>query len=79
MRALLVILASLGIGLLTGGLLSFVFGAWIQRQTLFVTGLGPFNGIWGPPDYCFLGAVLASVGSALTACGLLGLRVRRMD
>ena len=75
MRVLLIIFASLGVTLLTGGLLTFVFGGWVVRGPLFVEG-GPFKGMWTPADYCFLGAVLAAAGAGLATGGVLGLRPR---
>ena len=74
MRILMLLLASLGVALLTGGLLAFIFGGWVLRAPLFVEGFGPLSGMWSHADYCFLGAVLASVGSGLATCGLVGLR-----
>jgi hypothetical protein len=75
-RAFLVLLASLGVASLTGGLLAFVFGGWVLHDAIHVSGLGPFDGVWSRADYCFLGAVLAAAGAGLTTCGLLGLRPR---
>ena len=73
MRAALIVLTGLGVALLTGGLLAFVFGGWILREPLHVVGLGPLNGVWSPADYCFLGAVQAAVGAGLATAGRLGL------
>lgn len=73
MRALLVVMTGLGVALLVGGLLSFLFGGWVLGAPLLVSGLGPFDGLWSPADYCFLGAVLAAVGAGLAVSGRLGL------
>jgi hypothetical protein len=75
-RALLVLSASLGAAALAGGLLAFVFGAWVLHDPIRVSGLGPFDGVWSQADYCFLGAVLSAAGAGLATCGLLGLRPR---
>ena len=75
MRALLVLLSSLGVAAFTGGLLAFVFGAWVLQGSLLVQGLGPLNGMWSPADYCFNGGALAALGAGLATCGLQGLRV----
>lgn len=76
MRVALVVLASVGIALLTGGLLAFVFGGWVLHGSLVVSGLGPLNGRWSQADYCFLGAILAAIGGGLATCGFAGLRNR---
>lgn len=76
MRMLLILLASLGTALATGGLLAFIFGGWLLHGPLSVKGFGPLSGLWSPPDYCFLGALLAAIGSGFVMCGLLGLRER---
>lgn len=73
MRVILIALTGLGFGLLVGGLLAFVFGGWVTDSPLAVSGLGPFNGSWAPADYCFAGALLSAVGSALAVGGWLGL------
>ena len=75
MRAFLVVIGALGFGLLTGGLLAFVFGGWIQSAPVAVTRLGPFNGNWEPSDYCFFGALLASAGAVLAGGCLLGAKI----
>ena len=75
MRGLLVVMTGLGVSLLTGGLLSFTFGGWLLRESLSVSGLGPFDGVWSPADYCFLGAVLSAVGAGLAVSGRLALGV----
>lgn len=75
MRAFLVAMTGLGAALLTGGLLSFLFGGWVLEGTLGVSGLGPFNGLWSPADYCFFGAVLSALGAGLAVSGRLGLGV----
>jgi hypothetical protein len=74
MRALLVGMAGFGVALLTGGLLAFTFGGWILKEPLRVSGMGPLNAVWSPPDYCLLGAVLSAIGAGLAVWGLLGLR-----
>jgi len=73
MRALLIAMTGLGVALLVGGLLSFVFGACVLGEPLLVSGLGPLDGPWGPADYCFLGAVLSATGAGTTVSGRLGL------
>ena len=73
MRAILIAMTGIGVALLTGGMLSFIFGGWLLKEPLGVSGLGPFNGLWSPSDYCFLGAVLSAVGAGLAVCGRLGL------
>jgi hypothetical protein len=79
MRALLVAMTGLGVALLVGGLLSFVFGGWVLGSALAVSGLGPFDGLWTPADYCFLGAVLSAIGAGLAVSGRLGLGLCRRD
>jgi hypothetical protein len=75
MRALLIVMTGLGAALLTGGLLSFIFGGWLLKGTLMVAGFGPLDGLWSPAGYCFLGAVLSAIGAGLAVVGRLGLGV----
>jgi hypothetical protein len=61
---------SLGAAALVGGLCALAYGLLYPRVTHF---LGhPF----GPPDYCFLGSVLAAAGTGLGTFGLLLIRRR---
>jgi hypothetical protein len=71
MRLILSVVAGVGAGLTVGGLLAFLFGACVEKAPLQVRGLGPFDGTWYPAAYCFLGAVLASVGAALVTVAAL--------
>ena len=67
---------AVGVALLVGGLLSFVYGAWVLKYPLTVHGLGPLDGLWSGADYCFLGALQAAVGAGLATLGRLGLTPR---
>ncbi len=68
MRFLLSLVIALGVTITVGGLLSFVFGL-IRQGYVHVHGFGPLDGDWSNNDYCFLGALLASVGSGLITVG----------
>jgi hypothetical protein len=59
-----------GVAALLGGVCALAYGLAHPGAT-HVNGLGPFNGVWGAEDYCFLGAVLVAVGGGLTTFGLL--------
>jgi hypothetical protein len=77
MRFILIVLTGFGSAAFVGGVLSFLFGGWVLRSPMGVNGLGPFNGIWSPTDYCFAGAVLASIGAGFAVAGWLGLNGRQ--
>ena len=62
--------AGVGMGLLVGGVLA-MFGSIFQHGTRVIDYLGPFNGDWDPDKVRFLGAILASIGSALLTFNLL--------
>ena len=72
MRFVFSVVIALGVMLAVGGLLSFIFGLGLNdaisvHTTLF--GLGWLNGEWWPGNFCFLGALLASIGSGCIALG----------
>lgn len=49
---------------MVAGGLAFTFGM-NSTDVVNVTGYGPFDGIWLPRDYCFLGTILAACGTGL--------------
>src|SRR5262245_1339916 len=59
-----------GVAAMLGGICALIYGLAHPGVT-HVVGLGPFDGTWGPPDYCFLGGVLVAVGGGLTTFGFL--------
>ncbi len=74
MRLLLSVVIAIGVSLTVGGLCSFIFGLATKDAIAVQTslpGLGWFNGSWWPGQYCFLGALLASIGSGCIAIGAL--------
>ncbi len=69
MRFVLSLVIALGLSLTVGGLLSFIFGLTLKDTIYVRLGLGSFDGVWASADYCFLGALLASIGSGLIVFG----------
>jgi len=65
--------AALGLAALAGGICATFYAIHFNISTT-VTGLGPFNGVWSPADYCFLGGVLVTAGVGLAAFGILARR-----
>jgi len=77
MRLVLSLVIAFGVSLTVGGSFSFIFGLATREPIAVHTsfcGLGWVNGSWWPGQYCFLGAILASVGSGLIALGGLNRR-----
>ena len=77
MRIFLSIIIAIGVALAVGGLCSFIFGLALKDPIAVQTnlpGLGRLNGNWWPGQYCFLGALLASIGSGCIAIGMLNWR-----
>jgi len=70
------LIVALGVGLLIGGVCSFLDGVVNQHDTYVGPAFGPFSGIWHPNDYRFMGGVLASVGGAMMTFGLMVRRRR---
>jgi hypothetical protein len=61
---------ALGVATVVAGCLAFTFGL-STTDVVNVVGFGPMNGLWEPADYCFLGTILAAVGSGLLAFSLI--------
>lgn len=81
MRVILNTIIALGVALAVGGLCSFIFGLALKDPIAVQTnlpGLGRLNGNWWPGQYCFLGALLASIGSGCITIGVLNRR-RKQD
>lgn len=76
-RFLFLLWSSLSISLITGGLFSFYFGT-ILKATLEVRGLWIFDGRWYYASYCFLGAVLTSLGTGMLTAAVLSQRERAL-
>jgi hypothetical protein len=77
MRFVLSLVIAVGVSLAVAGLLSFVFGLTEKEPISVHTTLYGFrwvNGDWWPGQYCFLGAILASVGCGVIAFGGLNRR-----
>jgi hypothetical protein len=69
-NTLTAILAAIGMGVLVGGIMGMIGGIF-QRSQRLVHGLGPFDGTWDADQVKFLGAILASCGSAVFTFALL--------
>jgi hypothetical protein len=52
--------------LFVGGVMGMIGGIFQVAPQRTVHGLGPFDGTWDPDQTKFLGAILASCGSALS-------------
>jgi hypothetical protein len=70
-NTLTAILAGVGMGVFVGGIMGMIGGIFQQDQVRVVSDLGPFNGRWDRDQVKFLGAILASCGSALFTFALL--------
>jgi hypothetical protein len=68
--------AALGMALLVGGIMGLIGGIFQRSAMRTVSGLGPFDGQWDSDNVKFLGAILASCGSAVLTFALL---MRRKD
>ncbi len=64
-------LAALGMGILVGGIMGMVGGIFQVDLVRQVHDLGPFNGNYDKDQVKFLGAILASIGSAIFTFALL--------
>jgi hypothetical protein len=72
MRFLFSIVIAVGVALTVSGLFGFIFGLAMKEPINVHTricGLEWVNGDWWPGQYCFLGALLASLGSGLITFG----------
>ena len=76
MRALWILLASVGAATLALGVFSFVYGSWVLEGSMTFR-IGNFSQTWRPAQYSFVGALVGAVGAGLVTAGLLGLRARR--
>lgn len=74
-KRLRTVMLSLGSGAIVGGVFAYHFGLRLQ-EPLHFRGLG-FNTTWNPYDYCFLGAVLAAIGTVCAVAALCDLLCRR--
>ena len=77
MRIVLSLIVAFGVSLTMAGLFSFIFGLALKEPIAVhtcLTGLGWLNGDWWPGQYCFLGAVLASIGSGFITLGVMNRR-----
>jgi len=68
MRLAPTLILACGLAILAGGCFAFVYGL-STSTAVDARGLGPFNGIWHPPDFCWVGAILGSIGIGLSAFG----------
>jgi hypothetical protein len=62
------LVAALGLAMLAGGCFAFIYGM-TTATAVEARGLGPLNGVWHPPDFCWVGAILGSAGCGLSAFG----------
>jgi hypothetical protein len=60
---------ALGVATVVAGCLAFTFGLGTS-DVVVVSGWGPLDRLWEPPDYCILGTLLAAGGSGLTTFSL---------
>jgi hypothetical protein len=70
-NTLTAIFAGLGMGVFVGGIMGMIGGIFQRDQVRVIHGLGPFDGQWDPDNVKFLGAILASIGSAIFTFAML--------
>lgn len=77
MRIFLSLVVALGLSLTVAGLLSFIFGLDLKGAIVINSVLlGSLNGDWSSGHFCFLGALLASIGSGVIIVGWLNWKPR---
>lgn len=82
MRSLLSFAVAFGMSVTVAGLLAFTYGLTLKDPVYVhfpLDWLAPYSGYWWPGQYCFLGAILASVGSGLIALGALCRKPRQVS
>jgi hypothetical protein len=71
-RLVFVLILALGVSTTVGGIIALLY-SYLHAQSTFVV-IGPYRATWEPENYCFFGAILASVGAGLVTFGLLARR-----